>query len=130
MIGRYERLSRHPPVFKSMTGLTVAEFDRWERAVRPRYVAAEHERLSRPTRRRAVRSGHAFRLTVRDQILLTIVWLRQYPTHEVLGYLFGVSDSTVSRTVVRLLPVREQAGHATMRPPVRTSARAAPWTRC
>ena len=117
MIGRYERLSRHPQVFKAMTGLTVAEFALLERDLRPRYVAAERARLSRPTRRRAIRSGHAFRLSVTDQLLLVLVWLRQYPTHEVLGYLFGVSDSTVSRLVVRLLPVLEQAGQATLRLP-------------
>ncbi len=117
MIGRYAWLSRSPQVFKSMTGLTVAEFDALERQVRRRYRAAEQARLSRPGRQRAIRRGHAFRLSVEDQLLLTIVWLRQYPTHEVLGYLFGVSDSTVSRTIPRLLPVLEAAGMAGMRPP-------------
>jgi hypothetical protein len=117
MIGRYAWLRSHPQVFKSMTGLTVAEFDALERQVRPQYRAAEQARLSRPTRQRAIRSGHAFTLSVQDQLLLTVVWLRQYPTHEVLGYLFGVSDSTVSRTVARLLPVLEAAGMAGMRPP-------------
>ena len=117
VIGRYERLSRHPQVFKAMTGLTVPEFDTLARDLAPRYRVAEHARLSRPTRCRAIRSGHAFTLSVPDQILLTVVWLRQYPTHEVLGYLFGVSDSTVSRIVARLLPVLEAAGVATMRLP-------------
>ena len=53
----------------------------------------------------------------RDQILLTVVWLRQYPIQEVLGYLFGVSDSTVSRVIQRVLPRLEQAGRDTMRLP-------------
>jgi len=118
MIGRYERLSRHAQVFKSLTGLTVPEFAAVERDVRPRYVTAERARLNRPTRQRAIRSGHAFTLSVQDQLLLTVVWLRQYPTHEVLGYLFGVSDSTVSRTVARLVPVLAQVGQATMRWPM------------
>jgi hypothetical protein len=42
--------------------------------------------------------------------LLTVVWLRVYPTHEVLGYLFGVSDSTVSGVIARVLPLLEQTG--------------------
>ena len=46
-----------------------------------------------------------------------MVWLRVYPTHEVLGYLFGVSDSTVSRTIGRILPLLEQAGRDAMRMP-------------
>ena len=85
MIGRYAWLSHHPQVFKAMTGLTVAEFDLLARDLQPRYIAAERARLNRPTRQRAIRSGHAFHLPVRDQLLLVIVWLRQYPTHEVLG---------------------------------------------
>jgi hypothetical protein len=53
----------------------------------------------------------------RDQVLVTVIWLRQYPTQEVLAYVFGVSDSTVSRIVQRVLPLLEQAGRDTMRMP-------------
>jgi hypothetical protein len=56
---------------------------------------------------------------VRDQLLLALVWLRIYPTHEVLGFLFGVSDSTVSRLVHRWLPLLAQAGRDEMRQVVR-----------
>jgi hypothetical protein len=45
------------------------------------------------------------------------MWLRLYPTHEVLGYLFGVSDSTARRAIVRMLPLLEQSGQDTMRMP-------------
>jgi hypothetical protein len=38
---------------------------------------------------------------VADQFLLTVVWLRHYPTPECLGYLFGVSDATALRAVRR-----------------------------
>jgi len=53
-----------------------------------------------------------------NQLLLTIIWLRQYPTNEVLGFLFGVSDSTASRILARLLPLLEGTGKDTM-PPAR-----------
>jgi hypothetical protein len=56
-------------------------------------------------------------LSVVDQILLTVIWLRVYPTHEVLGYLFGVSDSTARRAIECLLPLLEQSGQDTMRMP-------------
>ena len=46
-----------------------------------------------------------------------MVWLRQYPTQEVLGFLFGVSDSAALRAVARCLPLLEQAGRDTMRMP-------------
>jgi hypothetical protein len=50
-------------------------------------------------------------------MLLVVVWLRVYPTHEVLGYLFGVSDTAVLTTLKRLLPLFERAGRDTMRLP-------------
>ena len=117
MILRYEHLHLHPTVFKSMTGLRVAEFDALVGDLLPRYAAAEQARLSRRPRQRAIGAGHPFDLAPRDQILLTVVWLRVYPTHEVLGYLFGVSDTTAGRTIARLLPLLEAAGLDTMRLP-------------
>jgi hypothetical protein len=54
---------------------------------------------------------------VRDQLLLVVVWLRQYPTNEVLGFLFGVSDSTASRLVNRLVPILAQIGKMAMKMP-------------
>jgi len=100
-----------------MTGLHVVEFDELVRDVQPQYAEAERTRLSRPGRKRDIGAGHPFALTERDQILLTVVWLRVYPTQEVLGYLFGVSDSAARSAVERVLPVLEQAGRDTMRLP-------------
>jgi hypothetical protein len=117
MIMRYEHLSQHPTVFKAVTGLSVKEFDELTEDVLPKYAEAEETRLSRPDRKRAIGAGHPFTLKARDQILLTVVWLRVYPVHEVLGYLFGVSDSAVSRIIRRVVPALEQAGRDSMRMP-------------
>lgn len=117
MILRYEHLNQHSKVFLSMTGLRVREFDDLLADVMPLYLEAEYDRLDRPGRQRAIGAGHPFELEACDHILLTVVWLRLYPTHEVLGYLFDVSAITVGRTIKRVLPVLEQAGHDTMRMP-------------
>lgn len=117
MIMRYGWVSQHPQVFLAMTGLRVSEFDELVDDVLPAYAAAEEARLERPGRERALGAGHPFALSMRDHLLLTVVWLRLYPTHEVLGYLFGVSDTTVWRVIQRVLPVLEQAGRDTMRMP-------------
>jgi len=116
MILRREQLGRHPAVFRSMTGLTVEAFD----VMLPELLAAfaaDRRRLDRPDRRRAQGGGDAFDLAVADQFLLTVVWLRHYPTQECLGYLFGVSDSTALRAVRRCLPLLEKSGKDTMRLP-------------
>jgi len=117
MIMRYEYLTHHPNVFVSATGLRVNEFDQLIDDVQARYMQAEHERLSRPDRQRAIGGGQSAVLSARDQILMGIVWLRLYPTNEVLGYLFGVSDSTVSRYIQRVVKVLEAAGQDKMRLP-------------
>jgi hypothetical protein len=117
MILRYAHLSRHPAVFRAMTGLTVAEFDDLIADLLPACVTATQRRLTRPTRRRAIGGGRHADLCWTNQVLLTVVWLRIYPTNEVLAYLLGVSDSTISRVLARILPLLEAAGKDTMRLP-------------
>jgi DDE superfamily endonuclease/Helix-turn-helix of DDE superfamily endonuclease len=117
MIARRDRLRQHPAVFRALTGLTVAAFDQLAADLTPGLAAAHRRALDRPGRQRAGGGGDTFDLDLTDQLLLTVVWLRQYPTQEVLGYLFGVSDSTALRAVRRCLPVLEQAGRDTMRMP-------------
>jgi hypothetical protein len=117
MIFRREQLGNHPSVFRSMTGLTVAAFDQMLPELVAAFAADRRRRLDRPDRQRAIGGGDDFDLPVADQFLLTIVWLRQYPTQECLGYLFGVSDSTALRAARRCLPVLEKAGKDAMRLP-------------
>jgi hypothetical protein len=114
---RYRTLSRHRATFKGMTGLTVALFDDrvWE--LQPALAAATRAQRERPGRQRAVGGGHPTALDGRDELLLTVIWLRHYFTQETLGYFFAVSDSTARRVIGRVLPVLEQAGRATMRQP-------------
>ena len=100
-----------------MTGLGLTEFDELVKIILPQYTAAEKKRLNRPERQRAVGGGADFELEARDQILLTIVWLRQYPTLEALGALFGVSDTTAGRYIRRILPLLETTGRDAMRMP-------------
>jgi hypothetical protein len=81
------------------------------------YLEAEAQRLNQRQRQRAIGAGHPFELSVQDHLLLTVVWLRLYPIHEVLAYLFDISDSTVSRLIERVLPILEQSGRDGMRLP-------------
>ncbi len=117
MILRYAHLSRHPAVFQAMTGLTVTAFDNLVADLLPACVTAKQRRLTRPNRRRAIGGGRHDDLCWTNQILLSVIWLRTYPTNEVLAYLLGVSDSTVSRVLARMLPLLEAAGKDTMRLP-------------
>ena len=114
---QYKYISQHPKIFPKVTGLTVAEFDQLVTDIVPSYVEAEQERLQRANRQREIGAGRSYELELRDHVLLVVVWLRIYPTGDVLGYMFGVSAPTVSRTLARVLPLLEQAGADTMRLP-------------
>jgi hypothetical protein len=120
MILSEARLREVPGVFRALTGVDVEEFDALARDLVPSVAAeatAEQDRRRKRTRRRAAGGGHPFALSFRAQLLLTVIWLRQYPTSPVLGFLFGISHPTVLRTIARVLPILEQAGRDTMRLP-------------
>jgi len=104
-------------VFRSLTGLSTGVFDDLAADVLPALDDAELARRSRPDRDRAVGAGHPFGLGPADRLLLAVVWLRVYPTHAVLAYLFGVSETAARRTLGRVLPVLAKAGKDTMRMP-------------
>jgi len=121
MILRSPTLRRHPAIFKTMSGLTVALFEELVQDVGPACAAAQYAQRARAGRQRAVGAGRPTVLPVREEILLTVIWLRHYFTQETLGYFFGVSDSTARRAIERVLPVLEELGRDTLRtePPSR-----------
>ena len=117
MMMKYVYLSGFPKVFLSMTGLRLDEFDDLVDDIEPLYQAAELARLGRPDRQRDLGGGDHPTLLMRDQILLTVIWLRLYPTQDVLGYFFGISQATVSTYLQRVLPLLERDGRDRMRMP-------------
>ncbi|MFN8486284.1 MAG: transposase family protein [Caldilineaceae bacterium] len=117
MILRYHHLSRYASVFQAMTGLKINLFDEVVADVEPRFCEAEIKRLNRRDRQRGLGGGRTQDLPIRDQVLLTVVWLRCYPKQAVLAYLFGVSEASVSRVLNRVLPLLEASGRDTMRMP-------------
>lgn len=115
MILRYAELSKHPQLFLKLSGLKLNEFWQLNRDLEPLLEAAHLAHLQKKPRQRAIGGGPKFELPARDQILMSLIWLRLYPTNEGLGYLFGVSDSTVSRLIHRVVPLLAQNGRDTMR---------------
>ena len=113
----YAYLTQNETIFQQMTGVRVQEFDDMVQDMLEAYVRAEEKRLARDDRQRAAGGGRRPELDMRDQILMTVIWLRHYPRQPVLGYLFGVSQTAVSHYISHVLPVLEQAGLDTMRMP-------------
>src|SRR6267378_4439559 len=89
MIGRYEYVRQYPAAFHAMFGMSLKEFDALAEDFLPQFAAAEEKRLTRVNRKRAPGAGHPFALDPRDRLLMTLFFLRRYPTEEVLGFFFG-----------------------------------------
>jgi len=119
MMFQYRHLSRHARVFEHLTGLRLSEFEVLSAEMVPvqedthRTTLAQREK----PRARAVGGGGQFHLGHRDQLLLTVIWLRRYPTHETLGYVFGVDATTVGRILSRVVALLAQNGCDTMKMP-------------
>jgi hypothetical protein len=110
----YEKLVRKPRVFKSITGLSIAEFNQLYQKFAPTWVEHERERLEYPHRKRAIGGGRKYSLKLKDQLVMVTCWLRLYLNTEAMGFFFGVDKSTVSRNCRRLLQVLRSLGEETL----------------
>ncbi len=107
----FDCLARKPAAFRSLTGLTPAEFGAlladFGPAYRRRRAAADATRRDRLPRRRAPGAGGRYALDLRRRLLLALVWLKVYPTYEVLGLLFGLDEGNALRNARDVLEVLE-----------------------
>src|SRR5215212_5231205 len=113
-----EKLRRKAKHFHNFTGLTPQQFDQLLAAIEPLYEKAEVQRLSNPSRLRPRGAGRKFKLELPERLLMSLTYLRLYITQTLLGYLFGLDTSNVSREVqgrmlevlseVLPLPAREE----------------------
>jgi hypothetical protein len=101
----YQKLSQRPGSFKSLTGLTVAEFDALYAQFALAWAAAEEQRLHCRPRQRALGGGRRYSLNPPTQLVMVLMWLRLYLTTEALGTLFDIDKATVSRNSRRALAV-------------------------
>jgi hypothetical protein len=102
----YKKLVQHPAAFKSLTGMSVPAFDRLFELFAP----AHFQRLSRtPTKRdgqprkRAYGCGSQHRHSLKDRLVMGLVWLRIYPTYEVLGFFFSLAKPNARFNVEEIL---------------------------
>jgi len=114
-----DRLKRRAGTFRQLTGLTPTAFDRLLAALEPRYAVADAKRKNRAGRGRRPGAGRKHKLPLADRLLMLLVYYRTYATHALLGFLSGVDDSAVGRTINPLQPlltgifrIPEEAGGA------------------
>ncbi len=104
----YARLSKKPSLFKSFTGLEVAEFDAIYREIASKYEEYERKRLSKRKRERDVGAGRSFKLELGERFLMLLVYYRLYITYTLSGFLFNLDQSNVYRDIHLLEPLVKQ----------------------
>src|SRR6516165_8546041 len=107
---RYAPLRLTPKIVPALTGRTLAEFERLApgfAAAHARARTASTHTKRGPPRRRAPGAGAPPALDLTDRLLMALVWLRIYPTYELLGWLFGLEKSNAWEDVQGALAVLE-----------------------
>ena len=97
------RLKRKPKHLHNFTGLSVEQFNSLSKAVEARLTEAKGTQGK--LRQRAIGGGRKAELGVEDQVLVVLLYYRLYLTQLLLGYLFNLDDSNVSRLISKLRPV-------------------------
>jgi hypothetical protein len=104
----YDKLYRNPSAFRSLTGLDRVLFDRLYAQVEQ---TLEEQRQTEKTRRtqqprqRNRGAGRKYANDLRSRLVMTLFWLRVYPSYPVLAFFFSVDQSTVCRNITEVFAV-------------------------
>lgn len=97
-------------------GLNFKQLGLLEKRIKPIWNRAEKQRLDRSNRQRAIGGGRPYTLrTIKGKIIAVLIYYKQYPTQELLGYMLGVDQSTISRLLNKMLPLIEEAADPALR---------------
>jgi hypothetical protein len=123
----YQTLKKKPQELLALTGLARREFDELLPAFTQALTAAEAAKKPKRTKRqRAPGGGRKPGLgSAEDKLLFILVYTKTYPLQVVQGQLFGMSQSSASEWIHRLLPVLATALDALGVLPERDGAQAA-----
>lgn len=105
----HTKLARKPEQFLRFTGINVTQFDFLTKNIQKQYKTTEKKRLSKRHRIRDIGAGRPFKLSVRDRILMLLIYYRCYTSYDLLEYLFGVDSSTVCRDIAKIEPAVKQS---------------------
>jgi len=103
---------RNDRKLKSLTGLGQPEIDRLLPAFSDSLeaIANENYRKNRDKRSRRPGGGANGKLpTPESKLFFLLFYLKNYPTFEVLGFIFNLSRSKAEENVKKLLPVLKRA---------------------
>jgi hypothetical protein len=101
-------LRENPLLIKAFTGLPSEAFWGLVNKAETRLAEYERERHDRPERQRAVGGGRDFDQPLVIRIAQILTYLRLHIPQETVAYLFGGTQTDISRDLRRLLPLLRQ----------------------
>ena len=119
----FEKLSQQPQAFRSLTGMNLSEFHAlfatFAQAQTARRAAATTTRRDNKPRQRASGAGRRFANDEQTRLVMALVWLRVYPTFEVLGFFFCLHKSNAHPNVMDVLCTLESLTEFTFERPAK-----------
>jgi hypothetical protein len=94
-----ERLQQLPSRYRSLTGLTLVQFNPLLEKVELAHANRQAKRHARSPRQRRPGGGRKPKLDRAESLVLTLIYYRTYLTLEFLGFLFGIDKGTACRIV-------------------------------
>lgn len=117
----YTQLLQYPSAFVSLTGLRPSDFDAlfrdFELAHQERILHSTVTKRHKQPRRHVVGSGPRHKLSLQDRLLLTLIWLRIYPTYELLGYFFSLNKTNAEDNQKDILATLDLLAHVSIKRP-------------
>jgi hypothetical protein len=105
----HARLARRPRAHAALTGLTLVQFNQ----LLMNFIPAIRDAGSRDRRCRGIRGPGAGRPGILDNpadaLVFILVYFRQYPTQELQGILFGISQQQACALILKFRHILERA---------------------
>lgn len=120
---QYDALRKRPRTLRSLTGLNPNEFEALLSSFGDAWDSFVTETFKGSNRKRAYGAGRRAHLkTLEDKLLFILFYYRQYPTQEVQGFLFGMSQAQANEWIHRLSGLLNRALGYEMQLPERRAA--------
>lgn len=108
----YSKIANKPRIFQSLTGLTLTAFKHLLSAFgQAEEQAWQKQEAQRRSARQRQRGGgrKPTLIALEDKLVFSLFYFKVYPTQEVVGFLFGLSQSQANEWIHRLTPLLNNA---------------------
>ena len=95
----YDKLKKKPSPFRTLTGLSVSEFDKLLAELEADLRERQQRQQQRRPRQRKPGGGRTHTLRVAERLLLLLIYYRTDLTQDFLSILFHIDNGTVSRNI-------------------------------